>query len=430
MRRILTGFVLFAIVTAILATSVLGTRSSRDRDSTTSDLPTKIDENLNGGNGSVPTLNTNVDGYNKFGFDIFKQLISHHDNGNLIISGVSISSALAMTMNGAGGATRKEMASVVGQSGLNTTQFDQFNFDLLKGLESSDPSVSLSIANSIWARKGVHFYPDFLKRDHEFFKAEITSLDFADPGSLATINGWVSKNTNGKINKIVERLTPDSVMMLVNAVYFKGKWQNEFKKSDTNPEDFRTDKGKTIKVPMMSQPGRYLYQKGDHWQAVSLPYGSGRFSLYVFLPDGEAKSLNGFLATLNQETWNTWMNGFHEQPGTIKIPRFKMESDENLVPSLKKLGMVSAFDPEHADFSAMSREPLYIEIVKHKAVIDVNEEGTEAAAATAVGVARATAMMPPPPFEFIADHPFFIAIRDSQTGALLFIGTVSDPESN
>ena len=217
-------------------------------------------------------------------------------------------------------------------------------------------------------------------------------------------------------------------MFLINAVYFKGQWQKKFDKALTKEKPFHLPDGKQKPAPMMAQSGKYLYHRGDKFQAVSLPYGNGGVSAYLFLPD-EGSSLDEFLKGFSHQKWEALINNFNSTPGDIELPRFKLDYEKTLNDPLKALGMGMAFSKADADFSGIRPErDLYISEVKHKAVIEVNEEGTEASAATSVGIAITSAQRPQQPFRFIADRPFLMAIRDSQTGAILFMGAVMEPE--
>jgi serine protease inhibitor len=297
----------------------------------------------------------------------------------------------------------------------------------LKDLQSSDPKVQLDIANALWARQGIEFTPDFLERSHQFFGAAITTLDFSDPQCVATINRWVDTSTKGKITQIVGQIAPDTVMFLTNAVYFRGKWQVEFDKQLTRDETFHLLDGTQKQVPMMAQSGRYPYYRGEKFQAVSLPYGEGRTSLYLFLPD-QGTPLKDFFTQLTYQNWEGWLTRFHRMQGTIKLPRFTLEYDQQLNEALKALGMAVAFDRDRADFSRMRIErDLFIQQVKHKAVAEVNEEGTEAAAATSIGIGITSAPISGP-FTFVADRPFFMTLRDERTGTILFMGAVIEPK--
>jgi serpin B len=310
---------------------------------------------------------------------------------------------------------------------MDLAELNRASAELLQSLKSSDPKVSLEIANSLWARQGMRFKEDFLARDREFYKAEISTLNFSDPQAADTINKWVSANTKGKIDKIVDQIDPMQVMYLINAVYFKGQWQKRFESSKTQSQDFHLLGGQQKQVPMMSQSGDYRYLRGDKFQALNLPYGNGGVSMVIFLPDPNS-SLDEFLKDLSYEKWEEWLNAFGNAPGDVKLPRFKMDYENSLNQALTDLGMGVAFTPG-ANFGGLRAErDVFISEVKHKAVVEVNEEGTEAAAATSVGLQLTSVRVEPQRFTFVADRPFLMAIRDSQTGAILFMGAVMEPK--
>lgn len=364
---------------------------------------------------------------NAFGFDLFNQLLAEDKDKNVFFSPLSVALALEMTYNGAVGKTHDAMVKTLKLNGMNHAQLNESAAELMKTLKSNDPKIELAIANSLWARQGTKFNPAFLERNRQFFGAEIAAIDFASPKAKDTINEWVSQNTKGKIPSIIDRINAQEVMFLINAIYFKGQWQKKFEKAQTEDAPFHLAAGGQKKVPLMSQSGNYAYYRGEKFQAVSLPYGQGGTTLCLFLPD-EGTSLHDFLKGLSFEKWEQWTNSFRSTPGDIKIPRFKMDYDKQLNDSLTALGMGVAFT-SGADFSGIRAErDLMISEVKHKAIVEVNEEGTEAAAATSVGMMTTSMRQPPQRFTFVADRPFMMAIRNQQTGAILFLGTVMEPK--
>jgi serpin B len=274
----------------------------------------------------------------------------------------------------------------------------------------------------------VRFKPVFLQRNKQFFGAEITNLDFNDPSSPSKINSWVKDKTSGKIDKIIDQIDSMAVLYLINAIYFKGAWADEFKKADTKDEPFKTAGADQPNVPMMHRSGSYRYVESEGFQAVSLPYGGGRVSMYVFLPS-ESSSLAEFQRSLTAQNWDQWMSRFVKTPGDLGLPRFKLEFEATLNDSLTSMGMGLAFDADRANFKGIadSSDNISISRVKHKTYCDVNEEGTEAAAVTSVEMVATSAMRPQKRFRMIVDRPFFFAIRDNETGTLLFMGSVVDP---
>ncbi len=361
----------------------------------------------------------------RFGFKLFSETLKREGNKNVFVSPSSVAIALAMVYNGAAGETQQAMAKAMELQGISLSELNQANAELIKLLENPDPKVQLAIANSLWARQGIPFNPDFLQRNQQFYQAKVTELNFQDPKAVATINNWVSQNTRNKITEIVDRLSPDDVMMLINAIYFKGNWSKQFDPATTKQEPFFLGNGRQKSHPLMTQTGEYRYLENDQFQAVSLPYGnSQRMSMYLFLPKSNS-TLSAFLQTLTADNWEQWMRQFRNREGSIKIPRFKLEYETELVPVLSALGMENAFT-DRANFAGLSSVPVQIDQVKHKTFVEVNEEGTEAAAVTAIGI-RATSIMPTERFDMVVNRPFFCAIRDNHTGTVLFMGAIAEP---
>lgn len=362
---------------------------------------------------------------NALGFKLLQELWGEGPGRNLVISPASISMALAMCYIGAAGDTAGAMAAVMEVADLDPGELDRAFRDLGTVLGNPDPRVETAIANSLWARQEVTFLPDFVERNREYFGAEFNHIDFHDPAAADRINAWVSRVTRGKIDRIVEAIAPDDVLFIINALYFKGAWQHRFDPAHTAPRPFSAYDGTTTDRPMMARAGEYRYAKGDDFQVVSLPYGQGRVSMYLVLPDA-ALGLYGLLAMLNAESWEELRAALRVREGRVMVPRFSLEQSLSLKPALSRLGMAGAFDPDRADFSAMcpAGPAVFIGNAAHKVYLDVNEEGTEAAAVTGLTM-KATSM--PVPFEFVADRPFLLAIVDDQTGVVLFAGVVTDP---
>jgi len=363
---------------------------------------------------------------NRFGLELYAQLLE--ENENLLMSPVSVGLALAMAYNGADGETREAMAKVLKAQGIDLEELNKNNLALLYFLRTADEKVQLNIANSLWKRQGFPFAGEFVGRVQEFYLAAARELDFNDPKAADTINRWVKESTEGLIPEIVEDpIDPLTIMFLINAVYFQGEWTQKFEKELTSEQTFYTAAGGEVKVPMMYQSGRYDYYRNDYFQAVRLPYGQeGRMAMYVFLPH-EDVGLQGFHAGLT-EGLEGWLGKFTEGEGTILLPRFTLEYEKSLKEPLKALGMGRAFDPARAEFAKMvpeeSRDDIYISDVKHKAFIQVDEAGTEAAAVTSVEV-RVTSM-PMYDFQMEVNRPFFYVIHDRETETILFMGCVQD----
>ena len=354
----------------------------------------------------------------RFGFKLLHDLRERDPGGNIFISPLSISIALTMTYNGAVGETERTMAEVLEIDALDLSTINNSNKALRNSLDTPDPKVEISIANSIWSRQGIEFNSDFLERNRVFFEAEIASLDFSLPQATAIINEWVDTNTNGKIEKIVERINPQTLLFLINAIYFKGNWQDEFDESMTRSGTFHLPDGREKRVQMMRREGEYPYFRGENFEATSLPYGDGRLGMYIFLPNRNS-NLNKFLRNLNAENWEGWISQFQDRRHELMLPRFKLEYEVRLNDTLEALGMGIAFGGG-ADFSGMGPN-LFISEVRHKTFVEVNEEGTEAAAVTAVVGVKSI------PSVFRVDRPFFFAIYDAETETILFMGTVTKP---
>ncbi|HEY9868258.1 MAG TPA: serpin family protein [Candidatus Obscuribacterales bacterium] len=364
-----------------------------------------------------------------FAFRLFSQATAERPSDNVFISPTSVEIALAMTVNGARGATKRAILGALGlPENYSLRSLNQRQSSLMAALKSPDPKVELAIANAVWARQGVEFNKAFLNKNRKFYGAQVEALDFADQqAALARINGWCSQNTRGKIEKILEEIGGDAILFLMNAIYFKGAWAVEFNKSLTQERPFTLLSGATKQHPLMHQSGEYSYLRGEGFQAVSLPYGGGRVSAYVFLPD-KSVGLRSFLESLDAATWDSWMSRFRTADGDIAVPRFKLEYETDLSRGLTSMGMGIAFDDSRADFGAMCpRSRVRISEVKHKTYVDVNEEGTEAAAVTSVGF-ECLSVSIKQRFSLVVDRPFLFAIRDNETGAPLFLGSIVDPK--
>jgi serine protease inhibitor len=360
-----------------------------------------------------------------FAFDLFQQIAREQPDANIFVSPFSVSTVLQMIDNGAAGATKEEMDHVLHTDGLSANALNDACESLNQSL-NSQTDVILELANAIWYKQGIPLKPAFVAANKEFFQAELGAIDFSSPQSAQIINDWADKRTHGKIRQVVQwPFDPATRVVLANAIYFKGKWERPFDKKDTKPHTFHLADGGEKQTPTMWQHGHFDYQQGDSYQAVRLPYAGRRLWMEIFLPDANSSPAK-LMADFNTvEERNRMLHGFFERGGTLALPRFKLEYDVGLNDSLQALGMKRAF--HDADFSAMSDEPLELSEVKQKSYIEVNEEGTEAAAVT-IAVMNALAVeRPVKSFEMIVDRPFLFVIQDSQTQSVLFMGLVYDP---
>lgn len=370
---------------------------------------------------------TLVEKTNDFGFNLYKNLA--RENENIMISPVSVSLAMAMVYNGANGVTREDMARALNVQGLELDRLNKNNLALLYYLTSADPELTVNIANSIWMVEDFKFSEAFVATVKNDYQAEAKKLDFADPKSADVINKWVNDKTRGTIDQIVTPpIDSQTIMFLINAVYFKGSWTSPFETELTSEQAFNLVDGQTVTVPTMYQSGSFDYLKSSGFQALRLPYGEDeQMAMVLFLPD-QNTSLSEFQNQLNQDNWSNWQAHFEAKAGTLMLPKFTMEYEKSLNQVLAELGMGIAFEPGKADFSglaAAAADDIYISNVKHKTFIEVDETGTEAAAVTSVEVG--TTSMPAYDFELNFDRPFFYAIEDSETGAIVFMGAVLDP---
>lgn len=369
-----------------------------------------------------------VEANTAFAINIFEALREEKPGENIFISPASISLALAMTYNGADGETAEVMRETLQFGDMDKEDINKAFYDLLTILQNPDPEVELSVANSLWAREDVSFYDSFMENNREYYRAKLSELDFDRPDAADTINKWVEQETNNRIKDIIEPpIDSQTILFLINAIYFNADWTEPFDPELTREIPFHLQTGEKKNHPVMFREGDYQYLDGDGFQAVCIPYGeTERLGMYVFLPDQDL-GLEDFYGRLTPEAWDTWMGSFRETEGSVGLPRFKYEYEATLNDALKSLGMEKAFLPHKADFPRMRPIPpnVYIEEVKHKSFVEVNEEGTEAAAATSVEMALESVQTDR--FSMTVDRPFFYSIVDNKTGSVLFAGSVYEP---
>jgi serine protease inhibitor len=369
--------------------------------------------------------------HTRFALKLFSELRREQPAANVFISPTSIALALSMTLNGAAGDTQRAMAQALDLQGLGLGKVNKASATLIAGLQNADPEVKLAIANSLWGDKATALAPAFVKANEASYGAMLSVLDLRQPGAADTINQWVSEHTEGLIPSIVTPadLAEAIVLVLANAAYFRGPWSNPFNRTATRDWPFTRLDGSQKTLPLMTQSGGYAYLEQPGFQAIRLPYGYKRLAMYVFLP-AQGRSLQEFCDTLTPVQWESWLPQFAEKRGSISLPRLKVEFAATLNRALTALGMGIAFDARRADFSPMvspSQRLLWIAFVKHRACLEVDEKGTKAAAATAVGMEKGLPAPAAKPFEMVVDRPFFCAIVDSATGEVLFMGNIVDP---
>jgi len=366
---------------------------------------------------------------NRFAFNLFKELIIEDTGKNIFISPFSISTALAMTYNGAEGSTEEAMSETLEYQDMPQIQVNTEYLMLLESLERVDREVALDIANSIWIydifESNVH--DDFTYTLSEYFLSEIYPRPFDDPRTVVEINDWISDKTNKKIEEMIESIDPDTRMFLINAIYFKGDWVTPFKNKDTQKRDFYLSDGRVVRPDTMFVSGDFMFSSGKGFSAARLPYGRDKIAMYVFLPD-KGMRVDSFIDSLNQSTFEEYIDDMRLARGLpVRLPKFRVEYGvKRLNDVLTEMGMGIAFDKYQADFSDMAsldEGNLYIDFVDHKAFVDVNEKGTEAAAATVVSVAVESG----PAWTFYVDRPFFFVIRDDRSKTVLFMGKIENP---
>ena len=357
---------------------------------------------------------------NAFSFALWHSINAAQRDTNVFVSPLSASFSLGMTLNGAAHQTFAEMRSGL-QLGTNSlTDIDAGYKSLIALLTSLDPSVSMAIANSIWYRNGIPFKQSFLDAGAYYFNATIKPLNFSDvAGSLATINGWVNTHTQGKIPSILQSITPENVMFLINAIYFKGSWRSRFDAAQTVDAPFHSAAGDE-RVRLMHRHATMEYAETPTYQAVDLPYGDSAFTMTVVLP-GPATSVEALAASLDAQMWQTLTSRLHDSDVDLYLPKLKMSWERKLIPDLHALGMSVPFTLS-ADFTNMSTvSGLFISCVKQKTFVNVDEEGTEATAVTVTGISQTSA---PVPALMRIDRPYIFLIRERLSGTVLFMGKV------
>jgi serpin B len=360
-----------------------------------------------------------------FVIDLFKEL-EQVAEGNLFFSPLSVQYALSMTLNGARDETFDGIKGTLGIEDLNEHEINEAYQSLTEFLLNVDKKVLLTIANSIWYEQKLTASESFKKAMQMYYDAEIAGLDFKSPQSVNTINNWVNTETNGLIKELINEIPPEAVMYLINAIYFKADWKYQFDEKATKNGPFYLEDGSEIATLLMrSDEVTVRYHKNSNAHVIDIPYGNGQFSMTVLLPI-EGKKTKDILQVLDENTFNEWSNQLDSTEVELVMPKFKIEYKALLNDALCNMGMEIAFT-ENADFSRLFEEQygLMISKVIHKAVIEVNEEGTEAAAVTGVEVSLTS--LPPEKPVLTLNRPFLFFIREKHSGTVLFAGKLVDP---
>jgi serpin B len=372
-----------------------------------------------------------VEGNNRFAVELYAKL--REQKGNLFFSPYSVSAALAMTYAGARGETEAQMAKVLhfpSQKAGDQEQFHSAFGAIIKDLNARGEKgkYELIVANALWGQKGYGFLAEFLELVKSNYGGRLNEVDFvqATEDARQTINAWVEKETKDKIKNLIGKgvLTSLTRLVLTNAIYFKGNWASQFKKENTKDAEFTLLSGEKVDTPMMNQTEQFGYMETEDFQGLEMPYVNNELSMIIFLPK-RTDGLAEFEKKFTTENLSQWLARIHKREVIVSVPKFKMASQFDLADVLKQMGMTDAFVPVMADFSAINgKRDLFFSAVIHKAFVDVNEQGTEAAAATAV-VVKTIAIRP---LVFRADHPFLFLIRDNKSGGILFIGRRMNPK--
>ena len=361
-----------------------------------------------------------------FAFKLLKEVVKGGPGRNVFISPYGAASVLQMACTGADGQTKREMEGVLGTVGLPTEVVNGANRDFDRMLNGKGTNIILSVANAIWCQKDAGVKSDFVASCRECFGATVDEVDFSDPRSVGIINAWASEKTHGRISSIADGIINSLTdLFLADAVYFKGRWDEPFDVKMTKNRVFHLRGGKQKQVPMMEQTRKFDYRRGSGYEAVRLEYQGWSLGMYVFLPDAGSRP-EKLVSIMTGDTWQRVTEpGFSRREGTVVLPKFKMEYGVELKGPLMALGMRTAFGK--ADFTGIADHGLFVSAVRQRTFIEVNEEGTEAAAVTGMNIEMGIDMNPPKPFRMIVDRPFLFMIEEKETKAILFMGVVFDP---
>lgn len=358
---------------------------------------------------------------NKFGIQLFKQIVGNEEAKNTMVSPFSVSQALLMAYNGADGKTKEEFASLLNTKEISIDELNKTHQKLSKLLVRHDQKVLFSIANSIWYDNKFPVKKPFVEVNKSYYNAEVSKLNFGDIKTVNKINGWVANKTNQKIKKIIDRIDPSEVLFLINAIYFKADWQHKFDKSLTTQKTFITSKNSKIKVPMMVTESSFNYAQNDYGEIVELPYGRGKFSMLLIRPK---KKINELISKINSEKLTEWNREMNKQKVIVNLPKFEFSYKKKLNETLQEMGLLQAFQ-NNANFTKISDISIKISKVLHKTYIKTDEKGSEAAAVTSIGVVMTSAE--PQKTVITFDKPFVFIIREKDTSTILFAGKVENP---
>ncbi len=366
-----------------------------------------------------------IQGSNSFGVELFKAVALDDENVNLMLSPLSASTALTLLLNGCDGETYTQIRDMLGFENMTNDQINEAYQSLVTQLLAADHEVNLALANAVWYRNDFDVYQTYLDNLETNFDAHIQGLDFSSPSALQTMNRWASDNTNGKIPQVLTEISPDAVMFLMNALYFKGIWSEQFKVEDTYNAPFTVEIGNVINTPTMHGmiPSKVYF--GNEYSALEMYYGRKNFSMIIILPNS---GLTEFMGDLTPELWEDVSGNLSLSSAMgdvyVSLPKFSFEYEKRLNDQLMALGMTDAFNGSLADLSKIADASIFVSFVKQNTFVEVNEEGTEAAAVTTIGIELTSAG---DPLEFNVNKPFIFAIREQTSNTLLFLGKVVEP---
>ena len=367
-----------------------------------------------------------ADEANKFALKMFAQMHKEEKgNDNFCLSPLSASWALSMAANGAEGTTREQMYATLGFTNSDAAKINAYQQKIIKRLSTLDPErVTVGIANSMWVNENFKIKKEFEKSNTAYYDAAIKNIKFDDAAAKA-INDWCSLKTEGKITEIIKEINPLTELFIINALYFNGRWTDTFNKKRTKEEEFTKENGEKIKVQMMHLKDNLYYYEDENVQMAMKPFGEEKFHMLFILPR-EGVTMDKSVQLL-AENLDTWYRESEKEEVNLSLPRYKAEYGKSLKSTLQSLGMSDAFTPGKANFSALSKEPIFIGDVLQKTFVKVDEEGAEAAAVTSVAL-MAMAAGPPKPKNMVINRPFIYIIRERETGNILFIGRNGHPK--
>lgn len=366
---------------------------------------------------------------NDFSFRMLQMLRESEGDRSFFVSPLSISTAFGMALNGTEGDTYEQMRDFFGFDGMTNEEINAAFRDLIELLTTLDPKVVMNIANSVWIREGYPVLPPFLESNRKYFNAEVQELDFGRPDAADKINSWIEEKTRGLIDKMIEEIGADVIMYLINAIYFKGDWTVQFDPKETRDDSFYLPSGGTINVPMMRARQNFRYYQDNDWTALDMWYGKEGFSFTALIPTGNG-TLGELTPKLTMNQFEAITNNLIQDTINVFIPKFELDFEiENFPEKLKDMGLTLPFDQGRADFSRITNEDqLFISNVLHRAVIKLDEEGSEAAAVTVIEISRTSAGGEQTYISVRLDRPFLFFIRENNSNTILFMGAYTGIE--